>query len=61
MVLLLTNMISDLSSWRKTIFIKQEANDIHYLDSSLLSSCLQIEMIFNENDIDEEDDGLELF
>lgn len=61
MVLLLTNMISDLSSWRKTIFIQQEANDIHYLDSSLLSSCLQIEMIFNENEIDEEDDGLELF
>ncbi len=61
MVLLLTNMISDLSSWRKTIFIRQEANDIHYLDSSLLSSCLQIEMIFNENEIEEEDDGLELF
>lgn len=61
MVLLLTNMVSDLASWRKTIFIEQQANDVHYLDSSLLSSCLQIEMIFNENEIEEEDDGLELF
>lgn len=61
MVLLLTNMISDLSSWRKTIFIQQEANDIHYLDSSLLSSCLQIEMIFEESEIEEDDEGLELF
>lgn len=62
MILLLTNMISDLASWRKTIFIKQEANDIHYLDSSLLSSCLQIEMIFNENEVEDEDDNdLELF
>lgn len=62
MILLLTNMISDLASWRKTIFIKQEANDIHYLDSSLLSSCLQIEMIFNDKEIKEEDENeLELF
>ena len=61
MVLLLTNMVSDLASWRKTIFIDRQANDVHYLDSSLLSSCLQIEMIFNENEIEEEDDGLELF
>ena len=60
MVVLLTNMLSDLSSWRKTIFIDQEANDIHYLDSSLLSSCLQIEMIFEENTADSDED-LELF
>ncbi len=61
MVVLLTNMLSDLASWRKTIFIEQEANDIHYLDSSLLSSCLQIEMIFEEPSDADGDDDLELF
>ena len=43
------------------IFIKQEANDIHYLDSSLLSSCLQIEVIFADKELEEDDDNFELF
>lgn len=62
-VSLLSNVLADLSSWRKTIFIEQETRDIHYLDSSLLSSCLQIEMIFEEKKIEEggEDDGIEFF
>lgn len=59
-ILLLTNILLDLSNWRKTIFIEQQTNDIHYLDSSLLSSCLQIEMIVKEKEIEQEDD-LELF
>ena len=54
------HLISDLRDWRENIFIKQEANDIHYLDSSLLSSCLQIESIFTP-DSDENEDGLEFF
>lgn len=57
------SLISDLSTWRVNLFIKQEANDIHYLDSSLLSSCLQIESIFQEEKKVEEDneDELEFF
>ncbi|MEA3374364.1 MAG: response regulator [Campylobacterota bacterium] len=55
------HLINDLSSWRDNIFIKQEANDIHYLDSSLLSSCLQIESIFADKKIEEEEDDFELF
>jgi two-component system chemotaxis response regulator CheY len=60
---LMVNLVSDLSSWRNNIFIKQEANDIHYLDSSLLSSCLQIESIFQEEKVseDDNDDELEFF
>jgi len=62
MVMMLTNMLADLASWRKTIFVQQEANDIHYLDSSLLSSCLQIEMILNDQNLEGEDEeGFELF
>lgn len=60
LIMLSLNFVSDLSNWRDILFIKREANDIHYLDSSLLSSCLQIESIFEEEKI-EEDDGLEFF
>ncbi|WP_373073728.1 hypothetical protein [Sulfurimonas sp.] len=55
------HLLNDLSSWRENIFIKQEANDIHYLDSSLLSSCLQIEAIFEKEKIEEDEDDFELF
>ena len=57
---LIIHLISDLSDWRINLFIKKEANDIHYLDSSLLSSCLQIESIFEEEKISEDDDDDEL-
>ncbi|NWF67129.1 MAG: response regulator, partial [Campylobacterales bacterium] len=57
---LISSILNDLSSWRKTIFITQETQDIHYLDSSLLSSCLQIEMIFKEESANDEDE-IELF
>ncbi len=61
-VTLAIHMLDDLKDWRENIFVKQEANDIHYLDSSLLSSCLQIETIFNKDAVVEEDDGdLEFF
>ena len=57
----LLNLLNDLSSWREIIFIKQEAIDIHYLDASLLSSCLQLEAIFEENAEVDEGDDLEFF
>ncbi len=64
LVSLLSNVLADLSTWRKTIFIEQSTSDIHYLDSSLLSSCLQIEMIFEQKKIEEgedDDDDIEFF
>jgi two-component system chemotaxis response regulator CheY len=57
---MLLNLLQDLTSWREQIFIKQEALNIHYLDASLLSSCMQIEAILDEKSIDEGDD-LEFF
>lgn len=52
----------DLSAWREHIFETQDAADIHYLDSSFFSSCMQIEQIIAKTQIttDEEND-LELF
>jgi len=56
------HFIDDIAEWRKNIFILQEANDVHYLDSSLLSSCLQIQAIFDKQEVTQEDeDDFELF
>jgi len=58
---MLVNLLSDLASWRENVFITQVARDIHYLDSSLLSSCLQIEAIFEEKGSVTDDDEIEFF
>lgn len=55
------HLLNDLSTWRENIFVKQDANDIHYLDSSLLSSCLQLKAIFEEETTQEDEDDFELF
>ncbi|MDO8453010.1 MAG: response regulator [Sulfurimonas sp.] len=61
--LFLSTIESDLADWYQLIFIKQSAQDIHYLDSSLFSACLQIELILSSdiNEMESEEDGLELF
>jgi PAS domain S-box-containing protein len=61
MLLFLENIISDFSSWRKIVFVDQTANDIHYMDSSLFSSILQLELIFNTDQKNEDEDDFELF
>lgn len=59
---MLLNLLHDLASWRDNVFISQVARDIHYLDSSLLSSCIQIEAIFEEKSFDaNHDDEIEFF
>lgn len=60
---MLLNLLHDLNSWRENVFITQVARDIHYLDASLLSSCIQIEAIFEEKsaDVSGEDDEIEFF
>ncbi|MDD3343724.1 MAG: response regulator [Sulfurospirillaceae bacterium] len=60
--LMLLNLLHDLASWRDNVFISQVARDIHYLDASLLSSCIQIEAIFEEKSAEiSGDDDLEFF
>lgn len=64
LVMLLEHLGSDLSSWREHIFILQDTADIHYLDSSFFSSCMQLEVIIGDKQVvadEENDDDLELF
>lgn len=58
---LIFSVLEDLSYWRKSIFVEQNAKDIHYLDSSLLNSCLQIENLINQESESDEGNDLELF
>ncbi|MEA1983879.1 MAG: hypothetical protein U9N39_10075 [Campylobacterota bacterium] len=43
-------IISDLQSWRMSIFITNEAEDIHYLDKTLLSSIAQLQITLMPQD-----------
>ena len=62
-VLFLGGIQSDLADWRHLLFVEQSALDIHYLDSSLFSACLQIELVFSEDvsEMESEEDDLILF
>lgn len=63
MLLLMENLGYDLASWREHIFVLQDTADIHYLDSSFFSSCIQIEGIISNKEIqaEDDDDSFELF
>lgn len=62
LTMLLEHLGSDLSTWREHIFVLQDTADIHYLDSSFFSSCMQIEGIISEKNLDvEEENDLEFF
>lgn len=55
------NIRLDLVSWRNTIFTDKSAIDIHYLDSSLLSSCIQAQLGDSKTVSLEDENDLELF
>ncbi|MDR0746988.1 MAG: response regulator transcription factor [Helicobacteraceae bacterium] len=59
---LMRGVLDDIKKWRNTIFVSRNTADIHYLDSSLLSSCMQIEsLLIKESAHVEEESDLELF
>lgn len=60
LVMLIEHLGSDLTSWREHIFSLQDATDIHYLDSSFFSSCMQIEQIVG-NKVIMTDDEIDFF
>jgi len=62
LIMLLEHLGGDLASWREHIFALQDTSDIHYLDSSFFSSCMQIEGIISDKEVATDDDNdFELF
>lgn len=52
MLMFLEFFKNDLSSWIEHVFETKDALDIHYLDASFFSSCMQIESIISEIEVD---------
>ncbi|MCX6075068.1 MAG: response regulator [Campylobacterales bacterium] len=61
--LLIRSIKDDLASWNNNIFIAQSALDIHYIDTSLFSTCLQIELALSDEfkSVESSDNDFELF
>ena len=57
LIMLLEHLGSDLNTWKGHIFLLQDTADIHYLDSSFFSSCMQIEGIISNKDLGVDDDN----
>lgn len=58
----INNIKLDLNSWRTMIFVDKVAQDIHYLDSSLMSSCIQAQLDgVKQNTVLDDENDLELF
>lgn len=56
------SILEDLIQWRENIFETQSTIDIHYLDSSIFSSILQLQLnLDNDAQSQDEDDDFELF
>lgn len=57
MLLFLRYFKNDLSSWIEHVFELQDTQDIHYLDGSFFSSCMQIETIISGAEFDNGEEG----
>jgi len=59
---ILLGLEDDLEKWIKSIFLEKSADNVHYLDASFSNNVLEIESIFNDMELDDEDeDDLEFF
>ncbi len=62
--ILLSSIIEDLENWKKVTLDKASTNDIHFLDTSLFSSCAQFELLLTKDKIKNphiDDISVELF
>lgn len=59
---MLLGLEDDLKKWIDSIFLEQNAANVHYLDASFSNNVLEIESIFTDMELDDdEDDDLEFF
>jgi len=55
-------IINDLQSWRVSVFVTQKAEDIHYLDKTLMSSIAQLQItLIPQEDQEVSNDTIEFF
>ena len=56
----LMSIVEDLKKWVKEVIVDQSAQDIHYLDASLLANIAQIDMMV-PSESSKEDNGMDFF
>jgi len=61
LVEMLLGLEDDLGKWVTLIFIERDAPNVHYLDASIANNVLEIEAIFRDQTLDDDEDDLEFF
>jgi len=62
LIMYLIGLANDLEKWIDIVFIQRLADDVNYLDASFANNVVEIEAIFNEKEIETDDeDELEFF
>lgn len=57
----LKSPLNDLIRWRNAVFVEQSATDIHYLDASLLSSFVQLDVMLSGKAVEHHESEIEFF
>lgn len=50
LMMMIGGLCHDLSSWIKMVFVDKLADDIYYFDASFSNNCLEIELLFNQEE-----------
>ena len=53
-------LADDLTKWITIIFYDRNTDNIHYFDASFANTCLEIEAMFNEEEVEVAEDDEEL-
>ena len=54
-------VLEDLYNWIDMVFVQKKTDDINYFDASFANTCLELESIYADAPIKEEEDSLDFF
>jgi len=60
-MILLQCIVKDLVGWKKSVFIDQDAEDIHYIDKSFYANVAQIDVLLSSSGDDEFEGEIDFF
>lgn len=58
---MLTHLFDNLEQWRKSVFYYRDAEDIHYMDDSLISDAQSLQGFLSDTHSESSDSEMELF
>ena len=54
-------ILEDLNNWIEMVFVQKNTDNINYFDASFANTCLELESIFVEVELCDDDDGMDFF